>query len=182
MTKKKKITLITGILIFIILALGSVAAKHLVTASSLKNQKIEKPVFKNTPQVLEEKKLIKDKLIEYEDMHIPRLKIIAKALEDTDTPLVNAQSREGIKEINAILKDLEAQNWGNTDDENFNKAVKELHQDAVTVYKYKLEFLEASSVWSKENPAKGLLKFINLSNKMADNWEYFIKKSDIYLK
>ena len=130
----------------------------------------------------EEKKLIKEKLIEYEDMHIPRLKIIAKALEDTDTPLVNAQSREGIKEINAILKDLEAQNWGNTDDENFNKAVKELHQDAVTAYKYKLEFLEASSVWSKENPAKGLLKFINLSNKMADNWEYFIKKSDIYLK
>ena len=182
MTKKKKITLIIGILIFIILALGSVATKYFVTASSKKNQKIEKPVFQNTPQVLEEKKLIKNKLIEYEDMHIPRLKIIAKGLEDSDTPLVNAQSREGIKEINAVLMDLKAQNWGNTDDENFNKAVKELHQDAVTAYQCKLEFLEASSVWSKENPAKGLLKFINLSDKMADNWEYFIKKTDIYLK
>ena len=135
MTKKKKITLIIGILIFIILALGSVATKYFVTASSKKNQKIEKPVFQNTPQVLEEKKLIKNKLIEYEDMHIPRLKIIAKGLEDSDTPLVNAQSREGIKEINAVLRDLKAQNWGNTDDENFNKAVKELPNGSKTFHK-----------------------------------------------
>ena len=48
MTKKKKITLIIGILIFKILALGSVTAKYLVTASSMKNQKIEQPVFQNT--------------------------------------------------------------------------------------------------------------------------------------
>ena len=182
MTKKKKITLIIGILIFIILALGSVTAKYLVTASSKENQKIEKPVFQNTPQVLEEKKLIKNKLIEYEDMHIPRLKIIAKGLKDSDTPLVHTQSREGIKEIEAILRDLEVQNWGNTDDENFNKAAKELHQDAVTAYEYKLEFLKAASVWSNEKPAKGLVKFFRLSDKMADYWGYFIKKSDIYLK
>ena len=181
MTKKKKITLITGIIIFLILALGSVAAKYFAAASSKKKQKIEKPAFQNTPQVQEEKKIIMDKLTEYEDMHIDRLKLIAEGLENSDTQLVRTQSRESIKEVTAILEDLETQNWGNTDDENFNKAVKELHQDAVTAYKYKLEFLESCSDWSKENVTKDILKYINISNKMADNWEYLIKKTDIYL-
>ena len=181
MTKKKKITLITGIIIFLILALGSVATKFFVSASSVKNKKIEMPVYQNTPQVLQEKEEIRNKLIEYEDIHIDGLKIIAQGLEDSDTLSVHSQARKSIQDVTAILADLETQNWGNTDDENFNKAVKELHQDAVTAYQYKLEFLEICAVWSQENPGKNLLKIINLSTKMADYWEYFIKKENIYL-
>ena len=181
MTKKKKITLITGILIFIILALGSVAAKYLVTDSSLKNQKIEKPVFKNTSQVLQEKKQIRDKLIEYEDIHIDGLKILIQGLKDSNTWAVRVQANKSAEDVKGILADLETQNWGNTDDENFNKAVKELYNDAVTAYTYKLEFLEACMLWSDENPGKDLLRLISLSDKMADYWEYFIKKENIYL-
>lgn len=187
MTRKKKISLFIGIAIFIILALASLSMNKIskvASKNSLKNQVIEKPDYQNTQQVLQKKEQIKAKLKEYEDKHIEGLRVLGQKLEDQDLGRSRLLVYKSMEDIDSILVDLEAQNWGNTDDEEFNKAAGELHETAIAAYNYKLRLLKDILILiGEDTPSFSKMLKINSSiDKMVDFQEYFEKKTKIYLE